>query len=219
MSPEEILPGANRHLYTTGSGITMTDADGSGIAVYPLDHPLVSLGVPGCWKFSMDYIPKKPVVYLNLYNNQWNTNFRYWYAGSWSSRVRIRTFDKNADGNRALVTPSMEARMPMLVSVADAPGGNLPPEQEGLRTSRDGIAVTAFGSDFDGSGGTLLRVWEQGGVAGEVIISLPEGCKALRALPVNLRGEREAKPLRIRNSQFSFYLGAFASASFILTEG
>ena len=218
MSPEEILPGANRHLYTTGSGVTISDSDGSGIAVYPLDHPLVSLGVPGCWKFSMDYIPKKPVVYLNLYNNQWNTNFRYWYSGSWSSRVRIRTFDKNADGNMSLVTPSMEARMPMLVSVADGPGGDLPTEQEGIRTSRTGIAITAFGADFDGSGGTLLRVWEQGGVAGEVIISLPAGCKALRALPVNLRGEREGKALRIRNRQLSFYLEAFSPASFILTD-
>lgn len=80
----------------------------------PLDHPLVSLGVPGCWKFSFDYIPKNPVIYLNLYNNQWNNNFRYWYPGSWSSRVRIRTFEQDTDENNALIIPSMEARMPLL---------------------------------------------------------------------------------------------------------
>lgn len=117
-----------------------------------------------------------------------------------------------------LVTPSMEARMPMLVSKTDGPGGDLPAEQEGIRTSRDGIAVTAFGSDFDGSGGTLLRVWEQGGIAGEVIITLSAGCKAQRAKPVNLRGEGEGKALLIRDSQFRFDLGAFAPASFILTN-
>jgi hypothetical protein len=218
MNPEEILPGANRHLYTTGTGITITGPDGSGIAVVPLDHPLVSLGIPGCWKFSLDYIPKKPVVYLNLYNNQWNTNFRYWYPGSWSSRVRIRTFEKETDENSALVTPSMEARMPLLVSAADGQGGNLPPEQEGIRTSRTGIAVTAFGADFDGSGGTVLRVWNQAGSAGEVTVSLPAGCKARKAHPVNFRGEKQGRTLRIRNGQIRFFLGAFAPASFILTN-
>ena len=218
MNPEEILPGANRHLYSTGSGVTITDTDGSGIAVCPLDHSLVSLGEPGCWKFSMDYVPKKPVVYLNLYNNQWNTNFRYWYAGSWSSRVRIWAFDKNMGKNAALVTPAMEARMPLQVSASDGQGGNLPAEQEGIRTSRTGIAVTAFGTDFDGSGGTLLRVWEQGGSSGEVKLSLPAGCKATRALPVNLRGEKEGKAIKIKNGQISFYLGSFAPASFILTD-
>jgi alpha-mannosidase len=218
MTPDEIIPGANRHMYTTGPGITIAGPDGSGIAVVPLDHPLVSLGEPGCWKFSLDYLPKKPVVYLTLYNNQWNTNFRYWYPGSWSSRVRILTFEKNADDNRALVTPSMEARMPLLVSVADGAGGDLPIEQEGIRTSRTGIAVTAFGTDFDGSGGTLLRVWEQGGAAGKVTVFLPAGCKARRAQPVNLRGEKEGKPMQIRNGKIRFYLGAFAPASFILTD-
>ena len=218
MNPEEILPGANRHLYTTGSGVTITGADGSGMAVIPTDHPLVSLGEPGCWKFSMDYIPKKPVIYLNLYNNQWNTNFRYWYPGSWSSRVRILTFDKSMDENTALVTPSMEARMPLQASVADGAGGIVPVEQEGIRTSRSGIAVTAFGKDFDGSGGTLLRVWEQSGISGEVTVSLPAGCKAIRANPVNLRGEKGGKALRVRNNQLRFYLGAFAPASYILTE-
>ena len=108
--------------------------------------------------------------------------------------------------------------MPIQVSVADGTGGDLPIEQEGIRTSRDGIAVTAFGSDFDGSGGTLLRVWEQGGVAGEVKVTLPGGCKSTMALPVNLRGEREGKALSIRNSQLRFYLGAFSPASFILTD-
>ncbi len=218
MNPEEILAGANRHLYTTGTGVTITGPDGSGIAVCPLDHPLVSLGVPGCWKFSMDYVPKKPIVYVNLYNNQWNTNFRYWYPGSWSSRVRIRTFNREDDANSALVSPSMEARMPLQAYLADGQGGGLPKEREGLRLSRSGISVTAFGKDFDGSGGTLLRVWEQGGTAGEVTVSLPEGCKAVRALPVNFRGEKEGKALRIRNRQVTFYLGAFAPMSFILTE-
>jgi hypothetical protein len=64
----DILRGANRDLYAVGHGVTITDADGTGISICPLDHPLISLDRPGCWKFSLDFIPKKPVVYLNLYN-------------------------------------------------------------------------------------------------------------------------------------------------------
>ena len=58
---------------------------------------------PGCWKFSKDaeeFTPKKPVVYLNLYNNQWNTNFRYWYPGTWSSSVRLWTFDAKTPADK-----------------------------------------------------------------------------------------------------------------------
>ena len=71
------LPGVNRDLFSVGHGVTIADADGAGIAVCPLDHPLVALDRPGCWQASQDaaeFTPKKPVVYLNLYNNQWNTN-------------------------------------------------------------------------------------------------------------------------------------------------
>ena len=85
----DILRGANRHLCAVGAGVTLIDADGAGISLCPLDHPLISLDTPGIWKYSLDFVPKKPVIFLNLYNNQYNTNYRYWYPGTWSSRVRI----------------------------------------------------------------------------------------------------------------------------------
>lgn len=43
----DIQSGANRHLYAAEYGITITGRDGAGIAVCLLDHPLISLGVPG----------------------------------------------------------------------------------------------------------------------------------------------------------------------------
>ncbi len=213
---KDILKGANRHLYAVGSGVTLTDADGSGIAICPLDHPLISLDTPGCWKFSLDFIPKKPVVYLNLYNNQWNTNYRYWYPGTWSSRVRLWTFGKDTSMDTALITPALEARLPLMAAIADGKGGTLPTEQSGIATSRKGILVTAYGKDFDGNHGTLLRLWEQGGVSGELTVTLPAGTKYSTATPVNLRGEKLGEPLTITNSKLVFELKAYAPASFIL---
>ena len=216
MNPEDIVPGSNRHLYTTGTGVIIQDENGDGISIYPIDHPLVSLGEPGCWKFSLDYVPEKPVIYLNLYNNQWNTNFRYWYPGTWSSRVRIRTLNEESDISRSLAMHSLESRVPLQVVKADGPGGNLPIEQEGVSLSRPGVAVTAFGDDFDGNEGILLRVWEMGGTSDDVTASLPQGINGKRAQPVNLRGELQGKPIRIRNNKFSFNLDAYAPASFII---
>lgn len=217
----DILPGANRHLYTVGNGVTITDPDGSGVAVCPLDHPLISLGEPGCWKFTYDFIPQKPVVYVNLYNNQWNTNFRYWYPGTWSSRVRIWTLDqrKSQDENSRLFTQNaMETRNPLLVVTAGKGNrdGVLPDKQSGIQVSRSGILVTAFGQDPDGNKGTLLRVWEQAGESGRVTLRLPAGLKVTQAIPVNLRGEIKGEPVSVKSGKIEFELGAYAPASFIL---
>jgi hypothetical protein len=206
---KDILPGANRRLYAVGAGVTLTDADGAGIALCPLDHPLISLDTPGMWKFSLDFIPKKPIVYLNLYNNQWNTNYRYWYPGTWSSRVRLWTYSKGAD----FIPPALEARLPLQAAAADGPAGKLPTTQTGLSVSRPGVLVTAFGNNPDGPG-TLLRVWDQTGVSGELVVTLPGNFKT--ATPVNLRGEKSGQPITIQNSSLSFSLHAYAPASFIL---
>jgi len=198
----DILKGANRHLYAVGTGVTITGLDGAGIAVCPLDHPLISLDTPGMWKFSLDFVPKKPVIYLNLYNNQWNTNYRYWYAGTWSSRVRLWTFSKNAN----FIPSALEARLPLQASVADGPAGKLPAKQSGLSVSRKGVLVTALTP-------SLLRVWEQAGVSGELVVT---GLNAKTATPTNLRGEKTGAPLQVRAGNLTFNLRAYAPASFIL---
>jgi hypothetical protein len=218
----DIVPGANRDLFSVGHGVTITDADGAGIAVCPLDHPLISLDRPGCWKFSKDaaeFTPKRPVVYLNLYNNQWNTNFRYWYPGTWSSRVRLWTFDAKSPADAIIATPALEARNPLLAVATIGSGSQLLSEQAGLTVSRPGVVVTAFGQNPDGAG-TLLRVWEMAGMEGELSILLPRGAKFTTAARVDLRGEKTAVGAgaagTIAGGKLTVNLGAYAPASFLL---
>lgn len=217
MNPaRDIAPGANRDLFTVGLGVTISDRDGSGIAICPLDHPLVSLDRPGCWRFSKDaadFTPEKPIVYVNLYNNQWNTNFRYWYPGTWSSRVRLWTFDARTPPDAVMATPALEARNPLLAIVTKGQVGRIPAEQSGLSVSRPGVLITAFGANPDGHG-TLLRVWEQAGVSGELTVTIPG--QFTSATPVNLRGEPAGTRQVIANSQLVFPLTAYAPASWIL---
>lgn len=212
----DIQKGANKDMYTVGHGVTMSDAAGDGIAIAPLDHPLISLDTPGNWKFSLDFVPKKPVVYINLYNNQWNTNYRYWYPGTWSSRVRIWTFDKNTPQEQIMAVPALEARNPLQAVVAEQSRGILPATQKGIELSGKGVVITAYGQDSDGNRGTLLRLWEMAGQERSVSVSLPSDKKFSKATPVNLRGEATGEPIHIADGKFTCNIKQFGPASFIL---
>jgi hypothetical protein len=203
----DIMPGSNRHIYAVGAGLTITGSDGASVSLCPMDHPLISLGEPGIWKFSLDFVPKKPVVFLNLYNNQWNTNYRYWYPGTWSSRVRIWFGDQ-------LVVSALEAMLPLMASVGSGARGSLPSSQSGISVSRPGVVVTALNQNSDGK--VTLRLWELAGESGKVTVELPSGSLARIAHPVDLRGNSVGPPIAIQSGSFGFFLTSFAPASFDL---
>ena len=204
----DIMPGSNRHMYAVGAGLTITGSDGASVSLCPMDHPLVSLDTPGIWKFSLDFVPKKPLVFLNLYNNQWNTNYRYWYSGTWSSRVRLWFGDQ-------LAVPALETMMPLVAWANSGTGGTLPLTQSGISVSRPGVVVTALKQDSKG-GATLLRVWELAGESAKVTVQLPSQSVARIARPVDLRGDSLGQPIAIQAGSFEFALKRFAPASFEL---
>lgn len=210
----DIIDGGNRHLLCLNSGMTVTGPDGFGVGLCPLDSPLVSLDEPGLWKFSLHYAPKRARVFINLYNNQWDTNFPLWQDGSWNSRVRLWVVH-GGDAAKNIITPSWEAREPLVATYVDGGRGKLPVSKTGLQLSRRGVLVTLFGPD-PYSDKTLLRVWEQAGNSGALTAKLPADFKATQAVPVNLRGEPAGDEVKIRDGSFEFKLGAFAPASFRL---
>jgi hypothetical protein len=211
---QDIITGANRYLFGINTGVSMTDDTGHGVGFCPMDYPLVSLDTPGCWRYSLDFVPKKPVAYVNLFNNQWDTNFRLWNSGTWPSRVRLWAIGHYA-AEPALITPSLEARNSLLAAAADGAAGPMPPTRSGVELSRKGIMVTAFGTNPDGQG-TLLRLWEQAGESGPFTVRLPEGMNVKQAQPVDLRGRSVGKPIPIRNGTLNVPVAAFAPISLIL---
>ena len=211
---KDIIAGANRNLFGLNTGAAILDSEGAGVGFCPLDTPLISLDTPGCWKFSKDFVPRKPVAYVNLFNNQWNTNFRLWNSGTWTTRVRLWAFARY-DPEAALITPSLSARSGLLGVFADGAGGNLPANRSGLELSRQGVAVTAFGASPDGSG-TLLRLWELAGQSGNMTVKLPSGTKPTVAQPVDLRNRPSGTPISIQGGAFDVPLKGFAPATFHL---
>jgi len=210
----DIVDGGNRELFCLNSGMTVTGPDGFGVGLCPMDSPLVSLGEPGLWKFAMHDMPRRGRVYINLYNNQWDTNFPLWQDGSWTSRVRLWAV-RGDNAEKEIITPSWEVRQPLVAAYTEAAPGKLPAEKAGLQLSRRGTLVTLFGPD-PYSDKTLLRVWEQAGNSGSLTVTLPADFKATKAYPVNLRGEPMGDAVKIRHNAFSFKLNAFTPASFRL---
>jgi hypothetical protein len=218
VDPErELVPGSNNHLFALDTGLAVFDSSGTGFGVCPLDSPLVSLGEPGCWKYSTDFKTGKATVFVNLFNNQWTTNFRLWNEGTWTSRVRIWAFH-DYDSVESLIRPSLEARYPLQAVCVSGPGGSLPTGGSGLSVGHwNSAPVTAFGSNPDGTG-TLLRLWEMAGKPGSLSLQLPPGMDVLEAQPVDLRGRPAGMAIPVEDGEFTVPLRAFAPASFVLRE-
>jgi hypothetical protein len=209
--------GSNFEVFCLSTGMTITDPDGKGVGLCPLDSPLVSIGRPGLYRYSKEFGTREPVVFVNLFNNVWGTNFQQWIGGSLQSRVRIWAVEGN--GIEAdLITPSWEARCPAKAAFFEGPAGPLPPSQAGIQLSRKGVLVTAFGPNPDGHG-ILLRLWEQAGEDGVCHVRLPQGMNVSKAQPCDLRGREQGPPIAVRDGRIEVPLTHFAPASLILKPG
>lgn len=211
----DIIQGTNKYLMAVNTGVSITQSDKSGVAVSPIDSPLISLGEPGLWKFSLEHVPTVPTVFVNIYNNMWNTNFPLWQEGTWSEKVRIWAVDKNTETVPNLIKNSWEARLPLLTGIADGGAGKLPVKKEGISISQTGVLITAFGENTDGKD-TILRLWEQGGISGNITVTFPKESTYTKATAVNLRGEIIGKPVNIIANKLNLYINAYAPTSFVL---
>jgi len=210
----DIVPGCNFHQFALNGGMTVVDRSGAGVGLCAMDAPLVSLGEPGCWKYSRTFTPRKSRVFVNLFNNQWSTNFRLWNTGTWSSRVRLWAVDR-PEVEPGLVTPAEETRFPLVAAVANGAAGKLPTSQAGLQLSQRGIKVTAFGANPDGEG-LVLRLWELAGRSSACEVRLPAGIKVNSVQPADLRGRPRGKPIPVKDGRFETPIQRYAPASFIL---
>jgi len=212
---KDMIEGGNFAFFWTQGGMSVCDAAGRGVGLCSPDAPALSLGEPGIYKFKGTWPNPKPTIYVHLFNNKWNTNFRSFWSGEFSARVRLWPITK-FDAERDLVTPSEETLAPMLTGLCNYKAGLLPPATTGLTLSRKGITVTAFGPNPDGEG-TLLRLWELAGTGGDCTVTLPEAIKAKSVQPADLRGRPIGGLLVIRGGKITVPVKAFAPLSLLLT--
>jgi hypothetical protein len=152
---------------------------------------------------------------VNLYTNQWGTNFTEWIEGSFSSKLYLWSYDQY-DPEASFITPSEETRNALKGVFFDGPAGAEGLWQQGITLSSKGVLVTAFKALPDQEG-MLLRLWEQSGQSGSCLITLPEGSKFTRAYPCNLRDEIIDKMgIPISDGSFEIDVKANQPKSFIL---
>ncbi|MGD0577458.1 MAG: hypothetical protein ABSC08_00875, partial [Bryobacteraceae bacterium] len=213
---KDVVRGANHEMYKLTNGLAILDRAGAGVGLCALDSPVVSLEHTGGYRYSKDFVPTKAVVFVNLYNNLFGTNFQQWCGGTWSSRIRIWSFDKYEPA-ASLITPAREARVGLEAGSASGAAGPAPIENKGLSLSRAGVEVTAFGPNPDGAG-LLLRLWEQAGQDGACTVQLPAGLKMARVQPCDLRGRPvKGEELALRDGSFTVNLRHNAPATFLLS--
>jgi hypothetical protein len=210
----DIIRGSNHEVFCLSTGMTVTGPDGRGVALCSPDAPLVSLGRPGVYRYTRQFSSRKPVVFVNLFNNVWGTNFQQWIDGSWSSGVRIWVTGQEGVGS-GLVAPSWETRSRAKAAMASGSPGELPVMQSGIELSSPEVLVTALEPNPDGQG-VLLRLWEQAGKDGTCRIRLPDGLGAVEAQPCDLRGRPQGSPIPIRDGRFEVKLSHFAPKSLVL---
>ncbi len=213
----DVCRSSNFEVFCLTSGITVSEPGGAGVGLCPVDSPLVSIGSPGMYRYSHEFGKRDPVLFVNVFNNVWGTNFQQWTEGSWSSRVRLWSTE-GKDPEAELITPGWETRSGCVATFFDGAVGELPLSRAGLQLSRKGVLLTAFGSNPDGDG-ILLRLWEQAGRDGTCGVRLPEGMKSTRAQPCDLRGRPSGEPIEIRDGAFDVRLTHFAPASYVLHLG
>lgn len=194
---KNLVKRSNHDVFCVNTGLTITGPNGKGVGLCPIDSPVLSLDRPGLWRFSPDFVPTRPIAFVNLFNNQWSTNFAQWIEGSWTSRVRLWAVEREGLAGD-LMTPAWEARADCAAATFDGPPGTLPPGRPGLEFSRDGLVVTTFGPNPDGQG-LVLRLWEHAGSDEPCRVRFPIGFTPGRVQLANLRGQPLGDPLKLQD--------------------
>ena len=210
---EDLIEGSQFNYIWSNSGIMVRDGSYS-LGICPLDSPAFVMGDLDFMHFAPTYENPKAHIYLNLFNNRWNTNFTSFWSGNLVSEVRIWVNPDQCTDEAGLVTPAWETRIPLQVGIANTPAGELPLKKEGIKVSRKGTIVTAYGKNPDGDG-RLLRLWENAGESGACDVSLPTALDGV-AQPVNLRGVPEGEPIPIKQGVFRIDLHKYSPHSFLI---
>lgn len=79
----DVLDGAGRALYCL-EAFACAEGEGGGLCAVSHDAPLCAIGETGIYAYRPTYEPHDPVLYFNLFNNMWGTNFPQWIRGDFS---------------------------------------------------------------------------------------------------------------------------------------
>lgn len=209
----EILSNTNTDYHFLNTSLAIFGVSGQGVGLNVPESPAVSIDTPGLFQFTANKNPKTANLFVNLYNNQWGTNFTEWIEGSFSSKMYIWSY-KDYDQAKQLIVPTEETRVPLLGVYYEGTPGNQPHMRDGITVSKKGVLVTAF---FKNDSDTILRFWEQAGETGNCTVKFTDENRFKRAYRCDLRNRIiDKKGVEIINDSFDFKIKKNQPLSFIL---
>jgi alpha-mannosidase len=142
--------------------------DRAGMALIPIDMPLVSIGNIGIFTFEPERVPTEPIIYSHLFNTQWGTNFRQWHEGDFTFRVRLLPHAGDWRHARLWETALHDFGFAAGSRQIQNPKSKIQNQQ--IRLS-DGLVLLSLRPRHDGAG-LVVRFWDALGLPREVRVDL-----------------------------------------------
>ena len=193
----DIAAAANHALYCLES-FACAEEDGGGLCVVPKDTPLCAIGEPGIYAYRKTYEPHEPILYFNLFNNMWGTNFPQWIDGDLSFSYELFGYRGSCGTqvmNRAL---TLERGMSYLPTPPSVPRLILP---ENMQT----VLLRLIGDKW------LLILRDTGLKERQAVLRAPERNIA----PADLRGDMTG---RFEPQELAFSVKPFGIYGFCLSS-
>ncbi|SFL08676.1 Glycosyl hydrolases family 38 N-terminal domain-containing protein [Paenibacillus sp. 1_12] len=161
----DIVPSSSTLLNCCENFVDVSDGK-VGMAIVPLDSPLFFIGRNGMWDFEHNYVPEKPEMNFNIFNNWWGTNFPQWTGGSFIYRYRLIPHAGDwVEGSvwktaQETMTSALTVPAPAAATAERSDLNNSNDQLELLPLGLEGMAVTCFKPAEDGDGYILrIRDW------------------------------------------------------------
>jgi hypothetical protein len=184
----------------------------AGLNFYSLDAPLIGFGKPGAYHFDDDGDYDNGLLYANLFNNCWGTNFAQWQSGDFTYDFVMRPTG-NDEWDGSLARGGAEVFQPLQACVIK--GASDEPSRSLLKIEPAEVQlITIKPAEFEA--GTVIRLWNSDVDDVTATITLPTArrgdrlfaCDALERpgrKPIDVSSTGEAK-LRFRPNEIKTLL-------------
>jgi len=192
----DIAEGANRLLYCCDRWVDVRDVAG-GLLIIPIDSPLFSIGSTAIERFDGVGGPGRSVLFFNLFNTQWGTNFPQWIGGDLRFRFRLVPHSRDWKTARAWEHAAAAFQPPDCRAVPEGGSDPLPSLMESPDLPLETVTVKLA----EAGDGVILRLREPSGRAGKRTLRFhpPAGRAGLRVVVCSLL-EDEHRPLALSPS-------------------
>ena len=199
IDPEsDIADRANHVLYCLEAFAAMSGGD-AGVGIVAHDTPLTAIGETGIYTFREQYELHEPVLYFNLFNNMWGTNFPQWTGGDLSFRYTVfgyRAGEPVLERGLKLYRGAAITALP----AAESPF-ILPPEVEILALIPDPSGCILRLHDLSGRSRSFELVCRKPGgglqecdLTGQALTGIQVGCLQMETASYDIRTIRYIRP-------------------------